>query len=72
MKKSFSLLVLFISFNLFYGQIEANKNYLISTVAFYNVENLFDTIDDPNTWDDDRTPQGKDKWTNAIYFLFWF
>ena len=67
MKNSFSLLVLFISFNLFYGQIEANKNYLISTVAFYNVENLFDTIDDPNTWDDDRTPLGKDKWTNTIY-----
>ena len=29
------------------------------TVAFYNLENLFDTIDDPNTDDDDFTPEGK-------------
>ena len=28
------------------------KKYSLNTVAFYNVENLFDTIDDPNnTWD---------------------
>ncbi|MGQ9804853.1 MAG: endonuclease/exonuclease/phosphatase family protein [Chlorobiales bacterium] len=31
-------------------------------VAWWNVENLFDTIDDP-TQDDDFTPSGKYKWT---------
>ena len=35
----------------------------IATIAFYNVENLFDTSDDPNTLDDDFTPNGKKKWT---------
>ncbi len=39
----------------------------IHTVAFYNVENLFDTDDDPNTFDDDFTPNGKQEWTNERY-----
>ena len=67
MKKLFLILFAFISFSYVLGQAEADKNYLVSTVAFYNVENLFDTINDPLTWDDDRTPEGKDKWTNTIY-----
>lgn len=37
------------------------------TIAFYNLENLFDTIDDPNTFDDDFTPEGKKKWTPKRY-----
>ena len=32
-------------------------------VAFYNVENLFDLEDDPNTLDEDFTPNGKQQWT---------
>tara|TARA_Y100000996_G_scaffold90351_1_gene63515 strand:- start:572 stop:1615 length:1044 start_codon:yes stop_codon:yes gene_type:complete len=51
--------------NLIYSQ---EKEYLLSTVAFYNVENLFDTIDDPNnSWDEARTPNGEDKWTDKKY-----
>lgn len=49
----------------FFGQNE--KEYKIITVAFYNVENLFDYEDDPLTFDDDRTPEGKDHWTQEIY-----
>ena len=41
--------------------------YHIRSIAFYNVENLFDTEDDPLTYDDDRTPEGKDKWTRTRY-----
>jgi endonuclease/exonuclease/phosphatase family metal-dependent hydrolase len=43
------------------------KQYKINTVAFYNVENLFDYENDPITFDDDRTPDGKDHWTQEIY-----
>ncbi|MET1258408.1 endonuclease [Flagellimonas sp. DF-77] len=32
------------------------------TVAFYNLENLFDAKDDPYTLDDDFTPSGFKKW----------
>lgn len=38
-------------------------------VAFYNVENLFDAVDDPKTSDEDFTPQGKYKWTDASYHI---
>jgi predicted extracellular nuclease len=34
----------------------------------YNVENLFDTIDDPNKADEDFTPSGKLQWNTAKYY----
>ena len=37
------------------------------TVTFYNVENLFDTINDPEKQDDDFTPDGKYGWNTARY-----
>lgn len=36
-------------------------------LVFYNVENLFDTENDPLTWDDDFTPFGKQHWNTAKY-----
>ncbi|MGB5236865.1 MAG: endonuclease/exonuclease/phosphatase family protein [Flavobacteriaceae bacterium] len=39
------------------------------SVFFYNVENLFDTIDNPETFDDPRTPRGRDKWNSRRYKL---
>ena len=44
-----------------------NQKYAVETVAFYNVENLFDHFNDPETKDDDRTPTGRDKWTEEIF-----
>lgn len=35
--------------------------------GFYNLENLFDTVEDPNTFDDDFTPYGRRKWTIHRY-----
>lgn len=46
---------------------QAEKQYKINTIAFYNIENLFDYLNDPITFDDDRTPDGKDHWTKEIY-----
>jgi predicted extracellular nuclease len=37
------------------------------TVAFYNVENLMDTLDNPNAQDNDFLPKGKYKWTSSRY-----
>lgn len=39
----------------------------LDAIAFYNLENLFDTIDDPRTGDDDFTPSGKKKWDSKRY-----
>jgi hypothetical protein len=43
------------------------KKYAIHTVAFYNFENLFDTINDPATNDDEWTPKGAQHWTSKKY-----
>ncbi|MCK0188699.1 endonuclease/exonuclease/phosphatase family protein [Arenibacter sp. F20364] len=49
------------------AKAQETKTYKIRTVAFYNLENLFDTVNDSLTLDDDRTPTGKDKWTLERY-----
>lgn len=36
-------------------------------VVFYNLENLFDTINDPEKLDDEFTPEGPKKWNSAKY-----
>ena len=37
-------------------------------VMFYNLENFFDTINDPEVRDDEFTPEGPKKWNSAKYF----
>lgn len=49
-------LILFISLNSILAQV---NHY----VVFYNVENLFDTEDDPNKNDAEFLPEGKKEWT---------
>ena len=36
-------------------------------VVFYNLENFFDTIKDPEVYDGEFTPQGPKKWNSAKY-----
>lgn len=48
-------------------QLNGQTQYHMRTIAFYNVENLFDTKNDTLTFDDDRTPMGKDRWTLIRY-----
>ena len=59
--------VLYTLFSVVISFAQEKKTYKVNTIAFYNVENLFDTEDDPITYDDDRTPNGKDHWTEEIY-----
>lgn len=37
-------------------------------VVFYNLENFFDTINDPEVNDEEFTPEGKNKWNSAKYY----
>jgi hypothetical protein len=43
------------------------KEYQVACVGFYNLENLFDTEDDPEKRDGDFTPEGKRLWTEDLY-----
>ncbi len=45
-----------------------SKKFNIHTIAFYNFENLFDTINDPTTHDDEWTPTGFQHWTSKKYY----
>ncbi|OFX20463.1 MAG: hypothetical protein A2033_01620 [Bacteroidetes bacterium GWA2_31_9] len=50
-----------------FGQ-EDLKKYKIACIAFYNIENLFDTINDPNFNDEEFTPEGSYVWTGEKYW----
>ena len=39
----------------------------IYSIGFYNVENLFDIVDNPNTADDEYLPQSRRRWTRKRY-----
>lgn len=56
-------------FSLISISAQHNKEYNLRSILFYNVENLFDTIDDPKTLDDSRTPAGRDRWTSTRYAI---
>lgn len=43
------------------------KKYKIGCIAFYNVENLFDTEDDPNIIDEEFLPSGGNVWNEEKY-----
>ena len=38
----------------------------VHTVAFYNVENLFDPVNDPKHFDEEYTPEGRKQWTQKL------
>ncbi len=67
MKSNYLSVIIFVLSPLMILFSQEKKTYKVNTIAFYNVENLFDTEDDPITYDDDRTPNGKDHWTEEIY-----
>jgi hypothetical protein len=57
--------VFFVLFAIFTSNGQAKK-YNIHTVAFYNFENLFDTINGPNN-DEEWLPNGAMSWTGQKY-----
>lgn len=69
--KNFLLLLsITISSGLF-SQADSTKQYLVSAIGFYNLENLHDTIFDTDTnkiMQDDYTPEGDKKWNTEKYY----
>lgn len=43
------------------------KSFVVHTVGFYNVENLFDTIRDEKIYDEEWTPSGERSWDGKKY-----
>lgn len=63
MKKRIVGFLLFFTITTIYSQIDET-----SVIGFYNVENLFDTINDPNVNDEQFLPDGDYKWTSERYY----
>ena len=51
----------------FQSNWQNSKKYRIKTIGFYNVENLFDTVDDSLTIDEDYTLNGKNHYSKRDY-----
>ena len=62
MKKIFILLLLFS-----FLSVQAQKQYQVYSVGFYNLENLFDTIHDKGKNDYEFLPNGTNKWGTMKY-----
>lgn len=64
-KASIIVLLLAISLSL---TLQAQNEHRKAIVGFYNLENLFDTINDPNKNDEQFLPDGDYRWTSERYF----
>lgn len=64
----FSIAILFLASSCDTTQKSASKDALKDlTIVFYNVENLFDTIDAEDKWDEEFTPGSEKKWNTERY-----
>jgi hypothetical protein len=59
--------VLFVNMSLFL-QAQNEKQFKVGCIAFYNIENLFDTINNPATNDEQFLPEGSYQWNSERYF----
>lgn len=62
--RSLLALVLFVGIN---GSVSGQKEFTVACVAFYNFENLFDTLDSPDTDDLEFTPNGPNLYNTTVY-----
>lgn len=62
----FSILFIFFASILF---AQEAKEYKVATIAFYNIENLFDTINDPDIYiNHEFSPESDKNWNSEKYF----
>ena len=62
MNKTFFFILIFSYFN-----TNAQDKFNIGLVGFYNLENLYDTIDQDNVSDEEFTPEGTRRYTGEVY-----
>lgn len=65
MQKTFVLVLSLLLQCLAFAQ---KKEYKIACIGFYNLENLFDTLDSPDTDDHEFLPNASKHWTSANYW----
>lgn len=69
MKKYLILLLALFGFcRLLEAQQNGSQQYKIAIIGFYNLENLYDTLDNPMVNDEEFLPSGPKNYTGAIYW----
>lgn len=64
-------LLILLSATISYNTVNAQTKqpqYISAAVGFYNLENLFDTIDDPKIADEEFLPRSEKKYNTAAYY----
>ncbi len=61
------LLLLLISLAFIIHVAAQSKQYKVAVVAFYNLENFYDTVDNPNINDEDFLPNGVKNYNSKVY-----
>src|ERR1700741_2679399 len=61
---AFTSLVFFVNAQ----KLDKSKNYYLSAIGFWNVENLYDTLNDVWKNDEDFTPTGANAWSGKRYW----
>ena len=69
MNKHLIIALIVLAFTLGINHVSAQEQqaYKVGLVGFYNLENLFDTINDPNKDDEEFLPQGGNQWNTEKY-----
>lgn len=67
MRKKWAFLTVFAAFATGAFAQQTSDAFQIGLIGFYNLENLFDTIDSPDTNDAEFTPGGANAWTGKLY-----
>lgn len=68
MKRLFILFALVPALTFGQVDLDPNKEYMTSIVGFYNLENLFDTLDSEDTWDAEFLPTGERTYNSEKYY----
>lgn len=62
------VIILLLSASLLHSQSATEgKSYELGLIGFYNLENIFDTIDDPTINDEEYLPNGANAWSGMKY-----
>lgn len=64
---SYAIVFFALTFTTSILQAQVKKTIKVACVGFYNVENLFDTINQENVNDEEFTPLGANKWNGEKY-----
>lgn len=56
------------AFSVMPQKLDSGRDYWISAIGFWNVENLYDTLNDKWKNDEDFTPEGINRWTGDRYW----